>query len=194
MSRPPKCDCAAAAAARAASGCVRSPADALAAIPSAANSFTRSARPTALTSASSNFAPARPKPRATAWPIWPTRPTPVMRATLPWRSAGTDDVVHGRGAALREPDRSVPADDVDGPLDSLAVVLQRVVRAGDRTLGIGEERKVEPHLLDIAAMALDAGGVHAQRLHLGGCELGDLIAHGGELAGSAGGIVARIEK
>src|SRR6267378_3335570 len=190
MSRPPKCVCAAAVAARAASGCVRSPADAFAAIPSAANSFTRSARPTAFTSASSNFAPARPKPRATAWPIWPT---PVMRATLPCRSAGTGDVVHGGGAALREPDRSVPADHVDGPLNSFAVVLQRVVCAGDRTLGIGEERKVEPHLLDIAAMAVDAGGVHAQRLHPGGCELGDLIAHGGELAVSAGSIVARIE-
>src|SRR6266540_2061165 len=164
MSRPPKCDCAAAVAARAAAGCVRSPADALAAMPSAANSFTRS-----------------------------TRPTPVMSATLPCRSAGTDDVVHGRGATLRESDGSVPADDVDGPLNSFAIVLQRVVCAGDRPLGIGEERKVEPHLLDITAMAVDAGGVHAQRLHLGGSEFGDLIAHGGELAVSAGGIVARIE-
>src|SRR6266496_15130 len=206
MSRPPKCDCAAAVAARAAAGCVRSPADALAAMPSAANSFTRSARPTALTSASSNFAPARPKPRATAWPIWPTRPTPVMSATMPCRSSvpadlhgkvglitGVGRVGHGRGATLRESDGSVPADDVDGPLNSFAIVLQRVVCAGDRPLGIGEERKVEPHLLDIAAMAVDAGGVHAQRLHLGGSEFGDLIAHGGELAVSAGGIVARIE-
>src|SRR6267378_3424242 len=192
-SRPPNCACAAAAAARAASGWVKSPADALAVIPSAANSLTRSASPTALTSASSSFAPARPMPRATAWPICPTRPTPVTSTTLPRRSAGTDDVVHRRCAALREAHGAVAADHVDGALNPLAILFERVVRSGDRALRIGEQRKVELHLLDVPAMAVDARGVYAERLHVHGLEPVDLIAHGGELAVSAGGIVARIE-
>src|SRR6266566_4593506 len=193
ISSPPNCACAAAVAARATSGCVRSPADVLAAIPSAANSLTRSASPTALTSASSSFAPARPRPRATAWPICPTRPTPVTRTTFPRRSAGTDDVVHRRGAALRKPDRAIAADHIHRALNALPIVLERIVRPGDRALRIGEQGKVELHLLDVAAMALDTRGVYAERLHPCGLELLDLIAHGGELTVSAGGIVARIE-
>src|SRR5688572_15536551 len=180
-SRPPKCACAAAVAARATSGCVRSPADAFAAMPSAANSLTRSASPTALTSASSSFAPARPRPRATAWPICPTRPTPVTSATLPCRSAGTDDVVHGWSAALREPHGAVGPDHVHGALNPLAVLLERVIGAGNRALGIGEQRKVEPHLLDVPPMTVHARGVDPQRLNPGIAELADLIAHGGEL-------------
>src|SRR6266550_1762405 len=193
ISSPPNCACAAAVAARATSGCVRSPADVLAAIPSAANSLTRSASPTALTSASSSFAPARPRPRATAWPICPTRPTPVTSATFPRRSGGTDDVVDRRCAALREAHRAVAADHIDGTLNARAVLFERIVRAGDRALRIGEQGKGELHLLDVAAMALDARGVYAERLHLCRLELLDLIAHGGELAVSAGRIVARIE-
>src|SRR6266576_1048411 len=192
-SSPPNCACAIAVAARAASGCVRSPADALAAMPSAPNSLTRSARPTALTSASSSFAPARPKPRATAWPICPTRPTPVTRTTLPWKSGGTDDVIHGRSATLGKADGAVAPNHVDRALDALAVVLQRVIRARDRALGVREQRKVETELLDVALVALDARGIHTERLHLGALKLGDLIAHGGELAVSAGGVVAGIE-
>src|SRR6266487_1172953 len=193
ISSPPNCACAAAVAARAASGCVRSPADVLAAIPSAANSLTRSARPTALTSASSSFAPARPRPRATAWPICPTRPTPVTRTTFPRRSAGTDDVVHRRGAALRKPDRAIAADHVHRALNALPIVLQRVVRPGDRALRIGQQREIEAKLLDVALVTVHPRGVHSERLHLRCFELGDLIAHGGELAVSAGRVVARIE-
>src|SRR6266576_359085 len=193
MSRPPNCDCTAAAAACAASGCVRSPAEALAAMPSAANSLTRSARPTALTSASNSLAPARPSPRATACPICPTRPTPVTRATFPQRSAGTDDVIHRGSTALREVHRAVAPDDVHGPLDTLAVVLQGVVRRRNRAVGIGEQRKIELEFLDVALVTVHACRVHAQRLHLGCVEFVDLIAHGGELAVSAGGVVARIE-
>src|SRR6266511_600473 len=163
-SRRPCCALAAATAARAASGCVRSPAEAFAARPWAANSFTRSARPTALTSASSSLAPARPSPRATAWPIWPTRPTPVTSATLPARSTAMvhrgDDFVHGRRTPLRESHRPVPADHVHGPLDAALVVLERVIRAGNGTIGIGEEREVEAHLLHVTAV-----GVHARRVH-----------------------------
>src|SRR6266550_5762894 len=192
-SSPPNCACAMAVAARAASGCVRSPADALAAMPSAPNSLTRSARPTALTSASSSFAPARPKPRATAWPICPTRPTPVTRTTLPRRSAGTDDVVHRRGAALRKPDRAIAADHVHRALNALPIVLQRVVRPGDRALRIGQQREIEAKLLDVALVTIHPRGVHSERLQLRCFELGDLIAHGGELAVSAGRVVARIE-
>src|SRR6267378_1193966 len=193
ISRPPNCACAAAAAARATSGWVKSPADALAVIPSAANSLMRSASPTALTSASSNFAPARPRPRATACPICPTRPTPVTRTTFPRRSAGTDDVVYRRRPALREADGAVAADYVDRTLNPLAVFFERVVRTGDRAVQIGQQRKVELHLLDVPAMAVHTRGVYAEWLHVRGLELFDLIAHGGELAVSAGSIVARIE-
>src|SRR3989454_3936587 len=157
MSRPPKCDCAAAAATRAASGCVRSPAEALAAMPSPANSFTRSASPTAFTSASTSFAPARPKPRATACPICPTRPTPVTSATLPRKSAGMhgrDDVVHGRSAALSVAHRSVASNHVYRALDPAIIVFERAIRAGDRTVWIGEQRKVELHLLHVALVAI----------------------------------------
>src|ERR1043166_9178354 len=110
---------------------------------SAANSLTRSARPTAFTSASSSLAPARPRPRATAWPIWPTRPTPVTRATFPRRSTGTDDVVDGRRPSLCEADGAVFADHVDGPLNALAVFLERVVRPADPPAGFGQGREVE---------------------------------------------------
>src|SRR5256885_14113945 len=193
MSSPPNCAWASAVAERPASGCVRSPADALAAMPSALNSLTRSARPTALSSASSNFAPARPRRRARAWPIWRTRPTPVTSATLPLRLGGTDDVIHRWRAALREPHRPVPADHVHRPLDALAVVFERMVGARDRALRIGEQRKIELHLVHVTLMALDGGRIYPERLDLSGVELGNLIAHGGELAVSAGSVIARIE-
>ncbi|PYO72147.1 MAG: hypothetical protein DMD64_12250 [Gemmatimonadetes bacterium] len=48
-------------------------------------------------------------------------------------------------------------------------------------------------LLDIALVTLDARRIHPERLDVGSCEFGHLIAHGGELAVSAGGIVARIK-
>src|ERR1051326_5109122 len=183
----------AAAAARADSGCVTPPAAALAAMLSAANSLTRSARPTAFTSASSSLAPARPRPRATAWPIWPTRPTPVTSATFPRRSTGTDDVVDGRRPSLCEADGAVFADHVDGPLNALAVFLERVVRPGDRAVRIGQQREVEFEFVHVALMALDARRVDAERLHLSCGELFDLVAHGGELAVSAGRVDPGIE-
>src|SRR5512145_1725695 len=121
-------------------------------MPSPANSLIRSASPTALTSASSSFAPARPRPRATACPICPTRPTPVTSATLPWKSAGTtptvsrrDDGVHGRRAALGETHRAVPPDHVDRALKALAVGFQGVVGARDRALRVRQQREVEAH-------------------------------------------------
>src|SRR5258705_9125234 len=190
ISSPPNCACAAAVAARATSGSVRSPAEDLAAIPSAANSLTRSASPTALTSASSSFAPARPRPRATAWPICPTRPTPVTRTTFPRRSAGTDDVVHRRGAPLRKPHPAIAAAHVHRALNPLPLVLQRAVLPRDRALGVWQQREIEAKLLDVALVTVDAGGVHPQRLHLRRFGLGDLIAHGGELAVLTGRVVA----
>src|SRR6266508_706768 len=198
-SRRPCCAQAAANAARAASGCVRSPGDAFATMPSAANSFTRSARPTALTSASSSFAPPRPRARATACPIWPTRPTPVTSATLPPSSAGTgshhcgDDVIRRRRAPLREAHSAVAADHVHRSLDAAIVLLEGVVRPGDRPIGIGQQREVEPHFLHIVAVGVHARGVHSEGFDARLLELSHLIAHGGELAVSAGGVVARIE-
>src|SRR6266571_3283746 len=68
-----------------------------------------------------------------ALPICPTRPTPVTSATLPRRSGGTgDDLVDRRCAALRECDPPVPAHDVHGALNPLAIVFERVVGARDR--------------------------------------------------------------
>ena len=65
----PNCRVATATAARAASGSVRSPAAAWAVIPWAASSRTRSPSISALRLARTSFAPARPSPWATAWPI-----------------------------------------------------------------------------------------------------------------------------
>src|SRR2546430_9623496 len=121
-------------------------------MPSPANSFTRSASPTAFTSASTSFAPARPKPRATACPICPTRPTPATSATLPRKSAGIhgrDDVVHGGSAALSVAHRSLSSNYVDRALDPAIIVLDRVIRPVDRSVRIGEQRKIELHLLHV---------------------------------------------
>src|SRR5207248_6439258 len=129
---------------------VRSPAAAWTEKPSAVNSFARSASPAALTSAMTSCAPARPNPRATAWPIWPTRPTPVTSATLPRKSGGMrDDLVHGRGAALCEGDRAMALHDVHRALDAHAVVFQRVVSPGDRAVGVREQGEIEPELLHV---------------------------------------------
>src|SRR5256885_5401895 len=139
-------------------------------------------------------APARAKPAATAYPIWPTRPTPVTSATLPRKSGGTgDDLVDRRRASLREGDLPVPAHDVHAALDPLAVVLERVIGARDRALRIGQQRKIESQLPDVVGVSLQARGVHAERLHPRSVELRHLVAHGGELAVSAGCVIARIE-
>src|SRR5262245_64604588 len=116
-----------------------------------------------------------------------------MSATLPPRSAGTDDVVHWWSAALREPHRAVAPDHVYRTLDSFAVVLERAIGARDGAVGIREQREVEAELLDVTLVAFHPGRVHPQRLDFGGSELGYLVAHGGELAVSARGVVARIE-
>src|SRR2546428_10657643 len=193
-SSPPKRSRASATTRRAASGVVRSPATAWTAKPSAVNSCARSASPAAFTSAMTSWAPARPNPRATAWPIWPTRPTPVTTATLPRSSGGIrDDLFHRRSAALREGDCAVPLHDIHRALDALTVVFQSVVGPGDRAVGVREQRKIEVELLDVARVALDAGGGDAERLDAPSLGLGHLVAHGGEVTGSAGGGVARIE-
>src|SRR5256886_3120492 len=193
-SSPPKRSRAVATGRRAASGVVRPPAAASTANPLAASSRARSARPPAFTSAMTSCAPARANPVATACPIWPTRPTPVTSATLPRKSGGTgDDLVNRRRASLREGDAPVPAHDVHAALDPLAVVLERVIGARDRSVRIGQQRKIESQLPDVASVGLHARGVHAERLHPRALELGHLIAHGGELAVSAGCVVARIE-
>src|SRR5467141_2941213 len=164
-SSPPYLCRASATARRATSGVVRSPATGWTVKPSVVNSSARSASPAAFTSSMTSCAPARPNPRATAWPIWPTRPTPVMSATLPRRSGGMpDDLVHGRSTALRECNGAVPLHDVHRALDALAVVFQRVVGPGDRTVGVGEQGKIEAKLLDVAGVALHTGGVDAERL------------------------------
>src|SRR6266853_6947289 len=129
-----------------------------------------------------------------ALPIWPTRPTPVTSATLPRKSGGTgDDLVDRRRASLREGDLPVPAHDVHAALDALAVVLERVIGARDHAVRIGQQRKIESQFPDIAGVGLHACGVHAERLHPRSLELRHLVAHGGELAVSAGCVVARIE-
>src|SRR6267378_2421672 len=117
-----------------------------------------------------------------------------MSATLPRKSGGTrDDLLHARGAALREGDRAVPLHDVHRALDALVVVLQRVVGPGDRAVGVREQGEVEPQLRHVARVGFHTGGVHTERLDAGRLELRHLIAHGGELTVSARGIVARIE-
>src|SRR5438445_10060077 len=202
-SSPPNCRVATATAARAASGRVRSPAAAWAVIPWAASSRTRSPSISALRSASTSFAPARPSPWATAWPIWPTRPTPVTSATLP-RKSGTnavspsprhrgDDLGRRRRAPLCELDRPVRADDIHRSLNALPVFLQGVIRLRDRTVGVGEQREVEVHLRHVAGVAPHRRGADAEALNARLPEPLDLIAHGGELAVSAGGIVAGLE-
>src|SRR5437763_7536337 len=139
-------------------------------------------------------APARAKPAATAYPIWPTRPTPVTSATLPRKSGGTgDDLVDRRRAALREGDLPVPAHDVHAALDALAVVLERVIGPRDRAVRIGQQGEIESQFPDVAGVRVHARGVHAERLHPRSLELGHLVAHGGELAVSPGCVVARIE-
>src|ERR1051325_172970 len=139
-------------------------------------------------------APARATPVATAYPIWPTRPTPVTRATLPRRSGGTgDDLVDRRCAAPRECDPPVPAHDVHGALNPLVIVFERVVGARDRALRIGEQREIEAQLPHVTRVTLHAGGGHPERLDRGCLELGTLVAHSGELAVSAGRVVPRIE-
>src|SRR5260370_21834231 len=131
-------------------------------------------------------APGRPNPRATAWPIWPTRPTPVTRTTLPRNSGGMrHDLVDRRSAALREADRAVPLYDVHRALDALPVVFQGVVGPGDRAVGVREQREIETELLHVARMSFHPRRVDAARLDARCLELGHLVAHGGGVAVSA---------
>src|SRR5437762_3474227 len=149
-----------------------------------------------------------PPPRSSsagiaACPICPTRPTPVMRATLPRKSPATasalpaghrgDDLVGRRRAPLREGDGSVAGHHVDGALNAVGVVLERVIRPGDRPVGIGQQGKIEAQLGGIAEVSVHPGGVHAEGLDAGSLELGHLVAHGGELAVSPRSVVARVE-
>src|SRR5882762_8324044 len=117
-----------------------------------------------------------------------------MSATLPRKSGGTrDDLLHARGAALREGDRAVPLHDVHRALDAPVVVLQRVVGPSDRAVGVREQGEVEPQLRHVARMGFHTGRVHTERLYAGLLERRYLIAHGGELAVSARGVVSGIE-
>src|SRR2546421_421026 len=112
-----------------------------------------------------------------------------MRTTLPRKSAGTasalppahprDDLVGRRRAPLREGDRSVAGHDVDRALDALAVVFERVIRPGDRPVGIGQQGKIEAQLGGVRVVSVHPGGVHAEGLDAGSLELGHLVAHGG---------------
>src|SRR2546430_4810746 len=193
-SSPPKRSRAVATARRAGSGVVKSPAAASPSTPLPEAPRARSPSPPASTPPLTSGAPARANPVATACPIWPTRPTPVTSATLPRKSGGTgDDLVDRRCAALREGDRPVLAHDVHGALDPLSIVLEGVVRARDRAVRIGQQRKVESQLPNVTGVALHAGGIHAEGLDPGRLELRHLVAHGGELAVSAGRVVPRIE-
>src|SRR5437867_5435006 len=199
-SSPPSCSRATATACRAASGVVRSPAEARTSKPCVTNSFARVASPTAFTSAITSFAPAAANPKATAWPICPTRATPVTSATLPRKSGGTARPVHGgddvgdrRRAPLGEPHRAIARDHVYRALDPRAVVFQGVIGTRDRALRIGQQRKVELHLFDVARVALDPRRIDAEGLNASGGECCQLVAHGGELAVSAGSVVARIK-
>src|SRR5437879_6721261 len=199
-SSPPNAAVAAATARCAPAGSERSAATACAAMPSAVSSAARSRGSESLRPATRTFAPARPSPRATAYPIWPARPTPVTSAILPRRSAVTrlaadcrDDVVDGRRAALREPHAPGAIDDVHRSLDAFAVVLQRVVGRGDLAVGVAQQRKVEAEGFRVLQVTLDPGRVDAEGPDVRLLELLDLIAHGGELTVSAGGVVARIE-
>src|SRR5205814_2483748 len=159
-SRPPNACFARATARPAVSGVVRSPATARTATPLAVSSVARSATTVASWPTMMSWAPAAPKPRATACPICPTRPTPVMRATLPRKSPATasalpaghrgDDLVGRRRAPLREGDGSIAGHHVDGALNAVGVVLERVIRPGDRPVGIGQQGKIEAQLGGVA--------------------------------------------
>jgi len=111
--------------------------------------------------------------RATAWPIVDASATPVTSATFPRRSGGTDDVVDGGAPRCAEAHGAVAAESHRRYAESARLLFERIVRTGDRALRIGEQGKVELHLLDVAAMALDARGVYAERLHLCRLELLD---------------------
>src|SRR2546422_229565 len=199
-SSPPSCSRATATACRAASGVVRSPAEARTSKPCVTNSFARVASPTAFTSAITSFAPAAANPKATAWPICPTRATPVTSATLPRKSGGTawrveslDDHLDGRRPARGERLRAIARDHVHRALDPRIIVLQGVIGARDRALRIRQQRKVKLHLCDVARVALHPRRIDPEGLNASGGECCQLVAHGGELAVSAGSVVARIK-
>src|SRR5260370_11455567 len=194
MSSPPNCARAVATARRAASGALRSPATVRTSWPAAPSSWPRSPSAGASRSARTSLAPARPNPQATACPIWPTRPTPVTSAILPPNSSGMgDDVIHVRGAAFGEADGAVALDHVDGALDGLPVVLQGMVGARDRAVGIREERKVEAELLDVGGVAGEPRGDFPERPDARLLVFRHLVAHGGEMAVSPRGGRAPVE-
>src|SRR2546430_14177099 len=102
-----------------------------------------------------------------------------MSATLPRRSGGMrHDLVHGGRTALRERDRAVPLDDVHRALDALAVLFERVVGAGDRAVGVREQRGIEVELLHVALVGFHTGGVHTEPLDAGLLELRHPVAPG----------------
>src|SRR2546430_5109027 len=114
-----------------------------------------------------------------------------MSATLPRRSGGMrHDLVHGGRTALRERDRAVPLDDVHRALDALAVLFERVVGAGDRAVGVREQREIEVELLHVARVGFHTGGVHTQTPDVGLLEITPLSPPGGAMAASPWGVVS----
>src|SRR5687767_6521564 len=140
--------------------------------------------------------PRVPSPTAMARPT--RRPAPVtnaVRGVGPSFSAeGADDVIGERRAAGGKGNCAIRANAVDSALDTASVGLQGVIGGGERAVGITEEREREAELPRVARMAVGAGRIHAERLHVIPAKRLDLIAHGGELTVSARGVVPRIEE
>jgi hypothetical protein len=95
------------------------------------------------------------------------------------------------GLAIEDP--SVAINETDRPGNPRSVRLEGTVRAADPEIRIGEQRERKPQPGRVRSMALNRGWIHAKRTNvLLGVRL-DLIAHGGELAVSAGCVVARVK-
>src|SRR5438477_128819 len=113
-----------------------------------------------------------------------SRLTATSRSSCSGRTSST-------GPKLRRPPATFTT--TSRPPNAVGVVLERVIRPGDRPVGIGQQGKIEAQLGGVAEVSVHPGGVHAEGLDAGSLELGHLVAHGGELAVSPRSVVARVE-
>jgi len=103
-----------------------------------------------------------------------------------------DNIGTGR-ACLTIEDPTVAIDQADRTRDAGAFRLERAILAADFQARVREQRERKLQLCRVLRMALNRRRVDAEGPHILLSVALNLIAHGGELAVSAGGVVARIK-
>jgi hypothetical protein len=114
-----------------------------------------------------------------------------MSWLLPFVVRGLGDLAKelaGRGSTLgAEDDLAILADDDDGPLDPVTLWLQGVVCGGDFEAIVHEQIERQVELVNELLVTGGIAIVDPEWLGIEGAEVGQRLAHGGQLVRSAAG-------